>query len=257
MIHVCTSILLWTASAGGADAGALFDASADPQRLQTIRVEGLANPACGTVYPAGALPQGGMPLGGLGTGYLCLDADGRLGKCSIFNRLPAPLALNQPFLFLTLDGRRLTMATPKEGVGDVKGLDYFGHFPVADVRFQLDVPVQVSLRAYSPFLPGDAAECNTPAAVFEVRLTNVSDKPQQAALDFSPGGFPEGSTEPFTADAWSGIEVTHRPIERSGRGVRPGRRPKTPAAPSTPDVCPQGAGALGFIARVTSGTESF
>jgi len=72
----------------------------------------------------------------------------------------------------------------------VKAVDYFGHFPVADVRFEIDGPVQVSLRAYSPFLPGDPAECNTPAAVFEVRLTNVSDQPQHAALDFSPGGFP-------------------------------------------------------------------
>ncbi|OHB83055.1 MAG: hypothetical protein A2V98_24345 [Planctomycetes bacterium RBG_16_64_12] len=214
MFHLHMPMVLLMASLGASDAGPLFDASADPQRLQEFRVEGLTNPVCGTVYPAGALPQGGMPLGGLGTGYLCLDPDGRLGKCSIFNRLPAPIVLNQPCLFLTLGQRRLVLATAKDGVGDVKAVDYFGHFPVADVRFEIDGPVQVSLRAYSPFLPGDPAECNTPAAVFEVRLTNVSDQPQHAALDFSPGGFPTGPAEPFGADEWSGVQVTHRPIER-------------------------------------------
>jgi len=214
MFHLHVPMILLMASLGAADAGALFDAPADPQRLQTFRAEGLTNPVSGTVYPAGALPQGGMPLGGLGTGYLCLDPDGRLGKCSIFNRLPAPLVLGQPFLSLTLGGRRLSLATPKDGVGDVKAVDYFGHFPVADARFHIDGPVQVSLRAYSPFLPGDSAECNTPAAVFEVHLANVSDEPQRAALGFSPGGFPNGTAEPFAVNEWSGIQVTHRPIER-------------------------------------------
>jgi uncharacterized protein (DUF608 family) len=206
--------MLLAAALGAADSPSLFDASADPHRLQTFRVEGLANPVSGTVYAAGALPQGGMPLGGLGTGYVCLDPDGRLGKCSIFNRLPSPIVLGKPFLTLSVGGQRLVLAAPKEGAGDVKAVDYFGHFPVADLRFQTDGPVQVSLRAYSPFLPGDAAECNTPAAVFDVYLTNVSDEPQHATVAFSPGGIPNGSAEPFAEGEWSGVEVTHRPVER-------------------------------------------
>ncbi|MCY3023287.1 MAG: GH116 family glycosyl hydrolase [Planctomycetota bacterium] len=191
----------------------LFGASADPQKLQTFRVEGLKNAACGTVYPATGLEQGGMPLGGLGTGYLCVDPDGRLGKTAIFNRYPAPIVLGQPFLFLTLGERRLTLATPKNGVGDVKAVHYFGHFPVADVQFEIDAPLKVELRAYSPFIPGDAAECNTPAAVFEVSLTNLAEKAQSATLTFSPGGFPKGEAQQFALEGWSGVQVTHKPIE--------------------------------------------
>ncbi len=78
------------ASWGLTIASPLFDASANPQTFQSFRVDGLQNMACGTIYPAGSLEDGGMPLGGVGTGYLCLDTDGRFGKCSIFNRYPAP-----------------------------------------------------------------------------------------------------------------------------------------------------------------------
>ncbi len=203
----------------GASEG-IFAASADAKKLQSFRVEGLRNPAVGTVYPAAGLEQGGMPLGGLGTGYLCLNPDGRLGKTSIFNRFPAPIVLNQPFLFLDIGGKKLTLAMPRDGVGDVKAVHYFGHFPVADVRYELDAPVRVELRAYSPFILGDSAECNTPAAIFEVRLANASDAPQSVTVTFAPGGFPKGDAEAFALDAWKGIQVTHKPIENLPGWVR-------------------------------------
>jgi hypothetical protein len=85
----------------------IFAAGADPQRLQTFSVAGLDHDVHGTVYGAGVLDQGGLPLGGVGTGYLCIDPDGRLGKTSIFNRLPAPMSLDQPFLELAVGDRRL------------------------------------------------------------------------------------------------------------------------------------------------------
>ncbi|HPD16539.1 MAG TPA: GH116 family glycosyl hydrolase [Planctomycetota bacterium] len=204
-------------------AGTLFDAPADARKLQSLRVEGLRNPAVGTVYPDGVLEQGGMPLGGLGTGYICLDPSGRLGKTSIFNRFPAPIVLNQPFLFLAFGDRRLTLATPKDGIGDVRAVRYFGHFPVADVVYELDAPVKVELRAFSPFILGDSAECNTPAAVFEVRLTSASDQPQSVTVTLAPGGFPKGdaeAVEAVEAGGWKGIQVKHKPVENLPAGVQ-------------------------------------
>ena len=105
-----TSCLLLAVSA----AGPLFDVSADAKALQTFAVEGVAVPASGTVYSAGALEDGGMPLGGVGTGYLCFDPEGRFGKCSIFNHYPAPVVLGKPFLSLALDGKTCTVATPAD-----------------------------------------------------------------------------------------------------------------------------------------------
>jgi hypothetical protein len=101
-----------------------FEGTADARTLRTFRVERLSSPASGMVYPAEAVEQGGMPLGGLGTGYLCLDPDGRLGKCSVFNRLPGPMVLGKPLLQLTVGDRRMTVATRKDGAGDVKQVHF-------------------------------------------------------------------------------------------------------------------------------------
>jgi hypothetical protein len=62
---------------------------------------------------------------------------------------------------------------------------YWGHYPVADLEYTMpDSPVSAGLRAWSPFLPGDSATSNTPAAVFEVRLRNLSGITQQGRLAF-------------------------------------------------------------------------
>ncbi|NLV44587.1 MAG: hypothetical protein GXY07_08820 [Candidatus Hydrogenedentes bacterium] len=201
-------------------ANPMFDASADAGALQCFAVEGLNTPACGTVYGAGVLVEGGMPLGGIGTGYVCFDPEGRLGKCSIFNHYPAPMVLGKPFLSLTTEEKTYSVATPLDGVGDAKAVHYFGHFPVAEARYELDVPLRVEVRAYSPFLPGDAAESNTPAAVFEVFVTNLADAARSVTLSFSPEGFPGGEATPFAEGVWQGIQLTHAPLQRLPEWIR-------------------------------------
>ncbi len=200
--------------------GPLFDASAEAKGLQSFTVEGLAVPACGTVYGAGALEDGGMPLGGVGTGYICFDPEGRLGKASIFNRYPSPIMIGKPFLSLTTEGKTYSIATPADGVGDAKAVHYFGHFPVADARYELDLPLRVEVRAFSPFLPGDAVESNTPAACFEVFVTNLGDTARSATLSLKSDGFPKGEAAAFTDGAWQGMQVTHAPLEHLPDWIR-------------------------------------
>jgi uncharacterized protein (DUF608 family) len=211
---LCSALPAVVATWGLVIGASLFDASADPRILQQFHVEGLQHAAAGTVYPAGALEDGGMPLGGVGTGYLCLDTDGRFGKCSIFNRYPAPLTIGQPFLTMTVDGKPLTVAAPREGRGDAKAVHYFGHFPVADARFEFDAPIRVELRAMSPFIPGDVTESNTPAAYFEVTVINTSDTLHQVTLAFAPEGFPKGEAATLSEGSWQGVQVAHVPVDR-------------------------------------------
>jgi len=87
---------------------------------------------------------------------------------------------------MAVDGKTtiLSLQTIK-GVRVAKDIDYWGHYPVAALEFDIDSPIGVGLRAWAPFLPGDAATSNTPGAVFEVRLRNASDKPHQVSLAFS------------------------------------------------------------------------
>ena len=53
---------------------------------------------------------------------------------------------------------------------------YYGHYPIADAEYRFDAPVSVGIRAWSSFIPGDIANTNIPAAVFEVHIRNTSDE---------------------------------------------------------------------------------
>ncbi|MGD2155562.1 MAG: GH116 family glycosyl hydrolase [Anaerolineales bacterium] len=75
-----------------------------------------------------------------------------------------------------------------EGVYPPKEIYYWGHYPVADLEFETDAPVSVGLRAWAPFVPGDIAASNIPAAIFEVHLRNKSKKKQTGTIAFNfPG----------------------------------------------------------------------
>jgi uncharacterized protein (DUF608 family) len=101
-----------------------------------------------------------------------------------------------------------------EDVQPAKEIRYWGHYPIADLDYTTDAPVAVSLRAWASFLPGDAVASSAPAAVFEVRLRNSSDKRQTGKIAFNFPGPCEneaGSTtfrrEVTTGNNWQAVEV--------------------------------------------------
>jgi len=81
---------------------------------------------------------------------------------------------------------------------------YWGHYPVADVEFDLGAPVAVGLRAWSPFIPGDASASNVPAIVFEVRLSNTSSGACKGSLTLN---FPGPDCEEALGAAFARSEV--------------------------------------------------
>jgi len=85
----------------------------------------------------------------------------------------------------------ITPIPTKIDLGEVEtatGISYWGHYPVADLQFETSSPVQVALRAWSPFLPGDLITSMIPAITWEVRLHNQSDTEQSGAIVLSfPG----------------------------------------------------------------------
>ena len=78
-------------------------------------------------------------------------------------------------------------------------IHYWGHYPVADLEFETDAPVQVGMRAWSPFFPGDVKASAMPAAAFDVHLRNTSGQRQKGSVAFSfPGPtVREGGTNHF------------------------------------------------------------
>ncbi len=143
-----------------------------------------------------------------------------LGYCTIFNHLINPrLLLNLPFLGLSVGGQtwvlvsdRLAKAdrpihnqsvatfpptdyTPRyhdiglAGAQIAESIDYWGHYPVVDMEFNTGAPVEVGLRAWSPFIPGDSVASMMPAAMFEITLRNSGRRRQAGALAISFPGF--------------------------------------------------------------------
>ncbi len=210
MLRFMLGFMILSGSIFASEPESLFDAQANSGTLQTFRVEGLGHPASGTVYPENCLEQGGMPLGGIGTGYLCFDTDGRLGKFTVLNGLPAIPHANSPFFRLELNGKMMELATDKGEGGAVKKVDYFGHFPVVDIRMRLDVPIELECRAFSPVIPGDSRVSNTPVAFFDVTLLNKSESDQNVKLIFGPQGFPVGKIDDYQEGDWSVFQTTHQ-----------------------------------------------
>ena len=135
--------------------------------------------------------------------------------------------LLEPFLGLHVDGKAYVLATRKvldggrvrtcrepawtdhdwgfvdfdkiEGVECAKEIHYFGHYPVADLQYETDAPLQVSMRGWSCFVPGDLAISSTPGALFEVHVRNETQSAKSAtiALSFSGPTVEEAQSEQF------------------------------------------------------------
>lgn len=144
-----------------------FDASVPSGRWTPIKADGFPGPVVGHPYEGRRL-ESGVPLGALGTGYVTLEGDGQLGFCSIYNDLVPPRKLFTDWLVVETGTRRIPLS--------VAQILYWGHYPVADLQAQFsEVPLQIGIRAFTPFIVGDAAASNTPVALFELELRNASE----------------------------------------------------------------------------------
>lgn len=199
-----------------------------PTDLQThewvhFNAQGYDEPAVGVIYRMDDRLTNGMALGGIDTGCVDLENNGMLGYVTIFNTLtPRRGPDNLPLLGLSVDEQTWVLCNPApkdcggrnqkgheiipvdmslelEGVKTAEDIHYWGHYPVLDMEFETDAPVQVGLRAWSPFLPGDVRGSCVPAIVFEVQLRNTSDQKKSGTIAISfPGPYPqEAGTETF------------------------------------------------------------
>lgn len=168
----------------------LFPKDAPGKQWSHFEAQGYTKPVCGVVYRRDDDVPHGMPLGGVATGCIDVDTDGTFGFCTLFNSgVPTRGPMQYGFLGLSSEGRTWILSTRAlAGIESAKQIHYWGHYPIVDVEYELDAPLSVGMRAWSPFVPGDARTSNTPGAVFEVHVRNLSSQPRKATLAFSfPG----------------------------------------------------------------------
>ncbi len=152
------------------------------------------------------LPRSGMALGGIGAGWFELRQDGGFTNWSIFNNWPLFAGARYPYnakqsLFFMLWVRRehenprlvLLQIEDSHGAAAIEGHEFQyifpwisgvdtirtrASFPFADLEFELDdLPLRISMRAWSPFIPGNVKDSALPLAFFDFEITSTSDRP--------------------------------------------------------------------------------
>jgi uncharacterized protein (DUF608 family) len=152
----------------------------------------------------------GMPVGGIGCGCVYVGGDGRLWLWDIFNQNQTGVIYKEiPWNDSPVD-RAAKILTPFDGanyvtpVKDVRPLDqgfafkfefdgktiikrlqsedwdeigFEATYPMATVHYaDSQLPVTLSAKIYSPFIPLDEDNSGLPATIYSFRLTNNSDK---------------------------------------------------------------------------------
>ena len=138
------------------------------------------------VYGGRDLEKIGMPIGGLCCGQVYLGGDGKLWHWDIFNQpistgaehYAKPLSPSSPV------DQGFAIRVMNHGNAQVRPLDrlhwqevtFNGQYPIGSVLYaDPAMPVQVHLRAFSPFIPLNTEDSSLPATIFEFTLTNKTE----------------------------------------------------------------------------------
>jgi non-lysosomal glucosylceramidase len=163
-----------------------------------------------TVYRGDELLTIGMPCGGIASGQLCVRGDGTLGDWWISNNAYntgygldkfmnfktalgpwkvcyqtfEPMSyIDQGFSILyTQKGKTISKTLNKENFDDIS---FIGEYPVASIHYASKtetMPVDVTMKVFSPFIPLNARESATPATIFRFTLKNNSKESTEISL---------------------------------------------------------------------------
>ena len=150
------------------------------KKLSAEWVESLFARGTPTVYRGEELKYIGMPVGGICAGQLYLGGDGTLWHWDIFNQpivtgadhYANPMEPASPVEqgFVLKIGDRVH-ALDRAGFADVR---FRGEYPIGIVEYRDPaLPVEVSLEAYSPFIPLNADDSSLPVGIMQFTVKNT------------------------------------------------------------------------------------
>lgn len=135
-----------------------------------------------------------MPLGAVGGGHVSICGDGAVRQWNIFNNANPGFTLPHSFFAIraarsggTPVAKRLQQTpvdgTPVDGLPPVDAVEFVGEYPIAELKFlDRELPVDVSLTAFSPHIPLNAADSSIPAVVFEFTVRNRTSSDVSVSL---------------------------------------------------------------------------
>ena len=163
-------------------------------------------------YAGANLNRVAFPIGGIGAGMICLEGTGAVSHVSVRNKMRF---FNQPCSFAAVCVRNAEgdVARVLEGpvpdwkvfgaggtgngaAGATYGLPRFDHaeflarFPFGTVILKdEDVPLEVEMTGWSPFLPGNADDSSLPVGTLEYRFKNISAQTVDAVFSYHAKNF--------------------------------------------------------------------
>ncbi|MFN7999214.1 MAG: GH116 family glycosyl-hydrolase [Bryobacteraceae bacterium] len=158
------------------------------------------------VYSGRQLTMAAMPIGGIGTGSISLGGRGQLRDWEIFNRpdkgrspeyafpsIWAQVGNKKPVAHV-LEARIMPPYEGPSGLGSqnapgltrLESATYTGEFPIAQVAFHDSrLPVNVTLEAFSPFIPLDADASGLPVMILRYRVKNPGREMAKVSIAWS------------------------------------------------------------------------
>jgi len=152
-----------------------------------------------------------FPIGGIGAGMFCLEGTGAISHVSVRNRFQF---FNEPCTFAAIcvkgetnEARILEGPVPgwkifgaartgNGAAGSSYGLPRFEEasflmrFPFGQVNLEDEtIPLDVTLTAWSPFVPGDADNSSLPVGALEYSFKNSTNSTVEAVFSFNTKNF--------------------------------------------------------------------
>ncbi|MFN8240518.1 MAG: GH116 family glycosyl hydrolase [Bacteroidales bacterium] len=162
-------------------------------------------------YSGKNLDRIAFPVGGIGAGMFCVEGTGAVSHMSVRNH---PAVFNEPCMFAAVavkgleNGAKIIegnvpdwkkFGSPESGNGSpgttyglprFENASFLARFPFAEINLQDDdIPLDVKLTAWSPFIPADQDNSSLPAGAFEYTFRNTGDKPIDVVFSYNSVNF--------------------------------------------------------------------
>ena len=164
-----------------------------------------------TSYSGERLNRVAFPLGGIGAGMVCLEGTGAISHVSVRHK---PDVFNEPFMFAAIavrdlengakvlegpvPGRKLFgeaytgngSSTSSYGFPRFEQAEFLARFPFATLKLNDDdIPLDVEIKAWSPFCPGQEDLSSLPMAALEYTFVNRTDSALSLVFSYHAENF--------------------------------------------------------------------
>jgi uncharacterized protein (DUF608 family) len=176
-----------------------------------VASEKVSGRAYNSSYTGANLNRIAFPIGGIGAGMFCLEGTGAITQMSVRNTMDF---FNEPCMFaaVTVKGEEnaakilegpvpdwKTFGGPDTGNGlggtsygfpRFREVSFKARFPFGIVTLSdANMPLDVEITGWSPFIPGNADDASLPVGALEYRFKNSSLNPVEAVFSYNSRNF--------------------------------------------------------------------